>query len=174
MLVNTENYICSTKNYNMNKMKKVVSKEDSTGFISLNNISYTTPPVYQNIVTTMILVPAETYYTDVSEIKMILKLLLEQGKKKNEETTNESTIINQWNSCSSSLVPIIKISQKQIDKIVNIEMMASSILTDCSNLKVELHRNQKPSKKKISKPTVNLKVINNLIKMQTSPKKLIA
>ena len=158
----------------MNEMKQVMSNEDLHGFNGLNNTSMTIPPVYTNPPTTVMLVPAETYYADVSEIKMLLRLLLQQNENKNEETTKESIISSSWNSCSSSLVPTNKISQKQIDKIVNIELTAASLLTECSKLKVELQRNQQPAKRKKSKPTVNLKVINNLIKMQTSPKKLIA
>jgi hypothetical protein len=94
------------------------------------------------------LVPAETYYADVSEIKMLLRLLLQQKENKNEEITSESAINSHWNSCSSSLIPFYKISQKQIDKIVNIEMTAASLLTECSKLKVELQRNHPPKVKK--------------------------
>ena len=133
----------------MNGIKQGMSKKDLNGFNGLNNTSMTLPPVYQNPATTVMLVSAETYYADVSEIKMLLRLLLQQKEKKNEEITSESTINSQWNSCSSSLVPFNRISQKQIDKIVNIEMTAASLLTECSKLKVELQRNH-PSKVKKS------------------------
>ena len=158
----------------MNEQKQVMSKEVSTSCSGLNNTSMTIPPVYQNPATTVMSVPAETYYADVSEIKILLKLLLEQKDKKSEEIANESTISSLWKNSSSSLIPVNNISQKQIDKIINMESMAAFLLTQCSNLKVELQRNQQPSKRKKLKPTVNLKIINNLIKIQTSTKKLTA
>lgn len=65
-------------------------------------------------------------------------------------------------------------TEKQISELSDIRAVAILLVNRTGKMVNELQRNQQPAKRTKLKSAVNLKVINNLIKLQTSPKKLTA